>query len=294
MHPVQGRPGHGSWIWLGTAVLSATVLTGVALRYVSSRCPAATPVAAATSSPAGAGGGAGFSAPPPASGEAVFYNPGRVAGSCLLGPFPADGLYVSLPPQQYDGGAACGTYLDVQGPRGRVRAEVVDLCPDCAATSINLDRAAFQRVAGTDAVSAPVTYRPAADPALPGPVIVHVAATVSGLPTLQVINHGNRLTAVAVAPSARAGARWQPLALGPNGFWVASARPAAGTVALRITDNLGHQVVIPRVTLAPGSTIRSRVMMYQPGGPTATATASAGPAAPVTVSGRPASAGGHC
>jgi hypothetical protein len=84
------------------------------------------------------------------------------------------------------------------------------------------------------------------------------------------------------------------LALGPNGFWVASARPAAGTVALRITDNLGHQVVIPRVTLAPGSTIRSRVMMYQPAGPAATATASAGPAAPVTVSGRPASAGGHC
>ena len=293
MNPVLNRPRHGNWIWLATAVLSATVLTGAALRYASPHCPAGIPdaAAAATSSPAGGGPATGFSAPPAVSAEAVFYNPGRVAGSCLLGPFPAGGLYISLPPQRYDGGAACGTYLDVQGPRGRVRAEVVDLCPGCPPTSINLNRAAFRRVAGPDADSAPVTYRLAADPALPGPIIVRVAATSSGLPTLQVINHGNRLAAVAAAPSARAGASWQPLTLGPNNFWVSSTRPADGTVALRITDSRGHQVVIPRVTLAPGSTIRSRVRMYRPVPAGPAAAASTGPA---TASARPASASGNC
>jgi hypothetical protein len=107
----------------------------------------------------------------------VFYNPGTVTGSCSLGPFRFGGLYVSLPPQRYDGSAACGTYLDVQGPRGRVRAEVVDLCPDCAATSVNLDRAAFVQVAGPDVGSAPVSYRQVVDPVLPGPIALRVGTT---------------------------------------------------------------------------------------------------------------------
>src|SRR5262249_17281585 len=98
MRAAANRPGHGSWIWLAAAVPSATVLTGAALRYASPHCPAAAPGAAAPSA-AGSGPAPGFSAAPAVSAVAVSYDPGRVAGSCLLGPFPAGGSYISLPPQ---------------------------------------------------------------------------------------------------------------------------------------------------------------------------------------------------
>jgi expansin len=271
MPRVPHRPVHGNWIWLVTGVLSATLLTGAALHYQAIACPAGPATQAGAAGPAAATQTVTASAspqpaatpsqPPAASGQAVFYDPGSAVGSCSLGPVPADGLYVSLPPQQYAAGAACGTYLDVQGPAGQARVEVVDLCPTCAATSINLDRAAYERVVG--AGPAQVTYRQVLDPPLPGPIVLHVAATASGLPTVQVVNNGNRLTSVAVAPSASAAARWQQFTLGPNDFWVAPTSPGAGPVAVRITDSLGHQVVVSRVTLAPGSTIRSRVWMYR-------------------------------
>ena len=270
-HAARSRPVHGNWIWLVTAVLSATVLTGAALRYAATSCPAAAggpaasgpatrlPGAAMTGTPPATGTAA--TPAPPATGEAVFYDPGSVAGSCSLGPFGAHGLYVALPPQQYRDGAACGTYLDVQGPHGRVRAEVVDLCPSCAATSIDLDRAAFVRVAGPDAGSATVTYRRAVNPPLRHRIWLRVSATVSGRLTLQVIHHGNRLTSVAVAPP---GARWLSLTLGPNDFWVSAGHAPAGPVTVRITDTAGHQVTLPRVPLTSGVTIHTRTWMYRP------------------------------
>ena len=80
-------------------------------------------------------------------GHAVFYDPGQAAGSCGLGPFPAGGWYASLPSRSYASGRACGSYVDVYGPRGTVRAEVVDVCTNCAASTVNLSRAAFARIA---------------------------------------------------------------------------------------------------------------------------------------------------
>jgi expansin len=109
---------------------------------------------------------------------AVWYEPGSATGSCSLGPFPANGLYASLPPQQFRGGTACGSQLEVRGPRGRVRVEVVDLCPGCAPHMINLSRAAFRRAADPAPGSARVTYwQPADHVALP-----HVTLTPRGVP----------------------------------------------------------------------------------------------------------------
>ncbi|HVB46326.1 MAG TPA: expansin EXLX1 family cellulose-binding protein [Streptosporangiaceae bacterium] len=271
-HAARSRPVHGNWIWLVTAALTATVLTGAALRYAATSCPAAAsgpatrlPGAAMARTPPATGA----AVTPAATGEAVFYDPGSVAGSCSLGPFGAHGLYVALPPQQYRNGAACGTYLDVRGPHGGVRAEVVDLCPSCAATSIDLDRAAFVRVAGPDAGSATVTYRRAANPPLRHRIWLRVSTTVSGRLALQVIHHGNRLTSVAVAPP---GARWLSLTLGPNDFWVSPTSAPAGPVTVRITDTAGHQVTLPRVPLTPGTTIHTRTWMYRPATSPATST----------------------
>jgi hypothetical protein len=56
---------------------------------------------------------------------------------------PADGLFVALSPGEYDNAAACGGYLEVHGPDGSVRVEVIDQCPGCGAGHIDLSEAAL-------------------------------------------------------------------------------------------------------------------------------------------------------
>jgi expansin (peptidoglycan-binding protein) len=211
----------------------------------------------------GGPGAAGYLAGTPA--VAVFYDPGTAVGGCSLGPFPAGGRYVSLPPGRFGHSAACGSYLTVQGPRGQVRAEVVDLCPGCAADMINLSRAAFEVVANPGPGAARVRFWPLADPALPGPLILRAGQTRTGLPTLQVRRHGNALATVAVAAPGAPAPAWHPFTLNGNGIWVADGLLRPGPVTVRITDTRGHQVLIRGVTLRPGQVIRTRTWVYGPG-----------------------------
>src|SRR6266545_1086691 len=164
--PGPRQPRNGNRIWVVTCVITVLVVVFVAVKLTRSGCappPRADGSAAAAraAGPAAARGGAGpagahetgpLAAHPALAGSAVqghavFYDPGRAAGSCGLGPFPAGGWYDSLPPRSYASGRACGSYLDVYGPAGPVRAEVVDVCTDCAAGTVNLSRAAFARIA---------------------------------------------------------------------------------------------------------------------------------------------------
>lgn len=292
MSSLARKPARGNWIWLGGALCAVAALAGVAMGTAAGgpaggvRAAARVPGTHPWASGPGAGAGGRHLARPgtrgPGGGSylagtsavAVFYDPGTAVGSCSLGPFPAGGRYVSLPRERFGHSAMCGSYLTVQGPRGQVRAEVVDLCPGCAADMINLSRAAFAVIANPEPGSARVRYWPLGDPPLPGPVILRLGQTRAGLPTLQVRRHGNALAAVAVA--APRSAAWQAFRLNGNGIWVAASHLGTGPFDIRITDVQGHQVVIRRVTLRPGRVIRTRTWMY-PHGTRARAAAPGGP-----------------
>jgi expansin len=211
-------------------------------------------------------------ASPVVEGQAVFYDPGRAAGSCGLGPLPAGGQYASLPPRSYASGRACGSYLDVYGPRGTVRAEVVDVCTDCAAGTVNLSRAAFARIADPRTGMVAVSYRTALDPPLPGPLVLRIfVAARPGALAVQVINHGNRLWSVAANWP---GGRWQRLAPSAGGYWTGPLRPgrpqpgappgrAAGArIQIRVTDVAGHQVVLTGVPHR-STVLRTTAWMYR-------------------------------
>src|SRR5512133_1702792 len=91
------------------------------------------------------------------SGEATTYL-GTSAGACS---FPADRtLYAAVAPSAFAGSAACGMCLEVTGPAARATVEVVDLCPECTATQLDLSPAAWDAVTGSaPAGVATVTYR---------------------------------------------------------------------------------------------------------------------------------------
>ncbi len=286
-HPGPLQPRNGNRIWLVTCVVTVLVVVLVVVNVTQSGCPAEPGSAGNAAAARGAGAATGTGTGPmtgsalaasPAlarsviEGHAVFYDPGQAAGSCGLGPFPAGGWYASLPPRSYASGRACGSYVDVYGPRGTVRAEVVDVCTDCAAGTVNLSRAAFARIADPRTGMVAVSYRTALDPPLPGPLVLRFApATRPGALAVQVINHGNRLSSVAAS---RPGGRWQRLAPSADGYWIGPLRlrrpgPGAGTgraagtrIRLRVTDVAGHQVVLTGIP-ARSTVLHATAWMYR-------------------------------
>jgi expansin (peptidoglycan-binding protein) len=278
MHATPGPRFRAPWLIVMLAALGVIALAVGVVRFAPSSCASVTTRTAAE----------------PARGEAVFYNPAQIADRCSIEPLASDGLYASLSAARYQGGALCGAYLDVTGPRGSVEAEIVDMCPGCAPDQLDLSRAAFARVQSTPAGTAPVSYQVARDPALPAPLAVRIGpGSNAGAFAIQVLNHGNPLTGVRVNGRA--------LSLRPDGYWIASTGAGSGPFDIRVTDTLGHDAVLTGITLRPGTLQQTAVRMYGSAVSTAPSPApSPGPVTPgsvaqrasVTASGGPGAAAG--
>ncbi|GGL06747.1 hypothetical protein Sme01_67080 [Sphaerisporangium melleum] len=193
-------------------------------------------------------------------GQATFYDLRSGGGNCSYLTPPADGLYVALSPGEYAGGAACGGYLDVTGPRGTVRVKVVDQCPECRKGQLDLSRKGFARVADPGKGLARVTYRPVRDPRVGAPLSFRVKEGSSRWWLgLLVIDHGNPLTSVEVRG---AGGVWHKLARTDYNYWIASSGAGKGPLTVRVTDSRGHRAIAKRVRLAPAVTQRTTATMY--------------------------------
>jgi expansin len=277
---VPGRHDHriGRWPFLGlggVGVVIAVIVTVAGIgQATGGRACASAVSAAGTDSAARTVAAAGTTA-----GSATHYVLAGT-GNCSYPSPPADGLFVALSPSEYGGAAACGGYVDVSGPGGSVRAEVIDQCPPCAAGHIDLSEAAFSRIAPLSAGLVSVTYRTVADPPLPAPVSLRVKEGSSPYwLALLAMNTGNPLASVQVE-SASGG--WRDLARADYNYWIASSGAGAGPFTVRLTDTAGHQVTVRGVALDPGVVQDTGIAMYGAG-------TVAAPAAPVTAASAPAS-----
>ena len=207
------------------------------------------------------------------SGEATHYvlTPGD--GNCSYPGLPNGGLFVALSPGEYDGSAACGSFIEVTGPDGSVTAEVVDQCPPCQAGHVDLSEAAFERIAPLAAGEVPVTYHTIVDPPLASAlsVLVKTGSNPFYLALLP-IGAGNPVASVQVSGP---GGGWQSLSRTTYGYWLASGGAGAGPFTVRLTDSAGHQATLTGITLSPGVVQPTSVAMYG----TAAAMAPARPAA---------------
>lgn len=220
----------------------------------------------------------------PGSQEATHY---VLAGlpNCSYSP-PADGLYVALPAPEYASAAQCGSYLQVTGPDGTVRVEVIDQCPECAAGHIDLSETAFARLAPLSTGLISVSYTPVTDPALPGPLSAEVKQGSSPYwLALLIGNTGNPLASVQVETSSG----WVPLARASYNYWIAASGAGPGPFTVRVTDTQGHQVTAAGITLSPGTLQSTGTWMYgtAPTAAAPSAAARAAPSAAASVSARP-------
>jgi expansin (peptidoglycan-binding protein) len=220
------------------------------------------------------------------SGKATFYDMAGGTGNCSLPTIPADGLFVALGPAEYSGAAACGTYLDVTGPKGKVRVKVIDSCPECAAGHIDLSRKAFKKIANEIDGIVPVKYKTVRNPATPGPISVRIKEGSSQYWFAAVIdNHANRLTSVKVASG---GGSFKTAERADFNYWIIDGGAGSGPFKIKITDAYGKTATVSGIKLSPGATQKTSARLSgsssspestpKPKSPAPTSSASSSPA----------------
>lgn len=228
---------------------------------------------------------AGLAAPPVGAtvhkGKASHYDGGDSGGNCSFPGPPANRLYVALGAAQYAGSAACGSFLDVTGPKGTVRVMVLDRCAGCSGSKIDLSRQAFAKIADLSQGIVPVSYRAVVNPPPPGPLTFRLKSGASQWWfAVQVGNHGNPVKSVAAK---RAGSDWRAAKRGSDNYWVIDGGIGPGPYSIRVVDVYGNEAVATGIRMTPRQVQRSTVLLY--GGtatpaPTATPSASTGPGGP--------------
>lgn len=198
--------------------------------------------------------------PAVSSGKATHYAP-TPQGNCSYPSPPSNGLYAALPSSEWDNGAACGEYLDITGPNGhKVRAEVVDQCPQCEDGHVDLSQGAFSKLAPLPAGEIPVSYHTAANPPLPAPLAVRLkeGSSANWLALLP-MNTGNPLSSVQVKNSSGG---WDTLTEDGYGYWIAQQGEGPGPFTVKLTDTQGHTATLNGITLTPGQVQNTHTWMY--------------------------------
>ena len=195
-----------------------------------------------------------------AAGKATFYQLQSGGGNCGFPGPPADGLFVALPPGEYAGAARCGGHLDVRGPKGTVRVEVIDQCPECEAGHIDLSRTAFARIAALSQGEVPVSYHLVADPPLRAPLAFRVKEGSSAYwLDLLPIGTGNPVSKVELSAPGRGTLSLKRMDFG---YWEATHGLGPGPFTVHVTDLRGHVAVAHGIRLRPGVVQTTAVFMY--------------------------------
>jgi expansin (peptidoglycan-binding protein) len=196
-------------------------------------------------------GGSACAAPPSSGkhkGKATFYDLAGTQGNCSTEP-PADDLYVALGKGEYSGALACGSYLDVTGPKGKVRVKVFDSCPECKVGHLDLSRTAFKKIGKEIDGIIPITYRAVPNASTPGPLsITFVEGTSQYYWAVTIDNHSNPIRSVrAKGP----GGSFRAAHLEDYNAWIIDGRMGSGPFQVKMTDIYGKTITAKNIKLRP-------------------------------------------
>ncbi|MGX1804422.1 expansin EXLX1 family cellulose-binding protein [Nocardia sp. NPDC055321] len=259
----NGRP----WLW---TALAAIVVVGTAtwvMRPQPVSCRTAPPTTTVVTLPATTTSEVVTTQPlsppvqpDPTFGEARYYA-FDVGVACSLPDLPLDGYYVGVSTGEYAGSAPCGSYVDIDGPLGSVRAQVVDRCPGCAPHQYDLSRAAFEEIADPHDGVAQIRINRVRDPN-PAPELYYRVQQGSSRDWLGLLFSGGGNPIGQVALLRDTGGDWIPLRRGYDNYWSVSGA-GAGPFTAAITDVYGNQVLVPDVAIASGQLRYTGIRLYR-------------------------------
>ncbi len=92
-------------------------------------------------------------------GIATFYDySGTTQVACSFD-ITSDTDVAAINVAEYAKSAACGSCVNVSGPKGKVVVRLVDRCPSCVANHLDLSAQAFAKIADPKAGRVPITYQ---------------------------------------------------------------------------------------------------------------------------------------
>jgi expansin (peptidoglycan-binding protein) len=163
---------------------------------------------------------------------------------------PASRYTAAAGPALFDGGRACGSYVQVTGARGTILVKIDNLCPECPANHLDLSNEAFAAIDDPAKGKVPISFREVRNPSVAGGLVLQVKdGSSQWWLGLHVDNAGNALSKVEVADGAAA---FRPLTRQSWG-WTQESNPGKGPFRVRVTDVYGQSVVVQGITLTPGT-----------------------------------------
>ncbi|KAL3463976.1 RlpA-like double-psi beta-barrel-protein domain-containing protein-containing protein [Aspergillus heterothallicus] len=188
------------------------------------------------------------------SGEATFYDGNVSGGTCSFTDYtlPSDLSGVAFSGEAWDDAANCGRCVSVTGPSGNsVKAMIVDKCPECAPTHLDLFQEAFTELAPASegVIDISFTYIPCG---IDSPIILkNKEGTSQYWFSMQVVNANEAVESLEV--STDGGSNWQSTTRSFYNFFENSSGFGTDTVDVRVTGTSGKTVVVKDVSVSSAS-----------------------------------------
>ncbi|HST85129.1 MAG TPA: expansin EXLX1 family cellulose-binding protein [Kineosporiaceae bacterium] len=180
-------------------------------------------------------------------GRATFYG-ATGAGNCSFDA-SSDLMVGAMNQADYENSQACGAYLSVTGPNGKVTIRIVDRCPECPVGAIDLSQQAFAKIAPVSAGQVSISWR-LLSPAKLGPVAYRYKTGSSQYWCgIQVRNHRNPVRSVQV----KSGGSWKTLERQEYNYFLSNNGAGCGGT-IRVTDIYGNRVTDSGIKILPDRT----------------------------------------
>ena len=180
------------------------------------------------------------------NGEGTFYG-ATGAGHCSLDAAkPGEPLmFAAMNHEQYDNSEACGSYVEVSGPKQAEGADpivvkIVDECPECKLGDLDLSPEAFEMIGDPIDGRIPISWH-LVNPQKTDPITYHSkeGSTNEYWTAIQIRNSNAPISKLEMQ---EANGKWTELERKPYNFFVDSDGVGAGEHTFRITNTLGQTI----------------------------------------------------
>ncbi|TPR01140.1 hypothetical protein CAN33_0037810 [Aspergillus niger] len=251
---------HSSSTVIVTEVVTATPAVATTSSAVESAAPStstsSTAASAATSSASSSSSSTSSALSSEYSGEATFYGGNVSGGTCSFTEYTIpSGLFgTALSSQRWDNAAECGACVEVTGPSGtKIKAMVVDECPECDSNHLDLFESAFSELADISKGVISIDWEYVAC-GITSPIeLVNKSGTSAYWFAMQVVNSNLPVTKLEV--STDSGSTWQSTTRSSYNYFENQSGFGTDTVDVRVTAEGGSQITVKNVSVSSGSSV---------------------------------------
>ncbi|ORY68923.1 RlpA-like double-psi beta-barrel-protein domain-containing protein-containing protein [Pseudomassariella vexata] len=185
------------------------------------------------------------------SGSATFYGGNVAGGTCSFTSYtlPSSLFGTAFSGSSWDTAAHCGQCVEVTGPDGdKLTAMIVDQCPECEASHLDLFQNAFETLADVSKGVIDISYE-FVECGITTPISLrNKEGTSAYWFSMQVINANVPVTKLEV--STDGGSSWTATERQEYNFFENQSGFGTETVSIRITGEGGKTIVVDNVSIA--------------------------------------------